>query len=412
MEVMNMTIEVALPKITIKPVLKGNIARAAHPIGCKASVKEQIEFVKENDRYNGPKKALVLGASSSYGLASRISLAFGSQADTIGVSFERGITSPEQTGTAGWWNNIFFKQEAERAGLLAKNFIGDAFSTEMKNKVIQYIKEEFGGKIDILVYSLASPKRIDPQTGAVYTSCIKSIGEEVRDYSINLEKQEIFEQVVEPATEQEIADTVKVMGGEDWELWVEALMEAGVLATGFKTVLYSYLGPDITRPFYSGGTLGQAKAHAAETSERMNEMLQETLNGESVICVSKAVTTKASAVIPILPVYASALYKVMLEKGLHETPIMHKHRFFRDMLYGEKREYDENGYLRPDSWELREDVQTEVKAIIDRVTPENFKELTAVDVFTKEFLQLNGFLIDGVNYDEELDLEALNQLQP
>ncbi|MCM3764181.1 enoyl-ACP reductase FabV [Neobacillus niacini] len=407
-----MTIVAALPKIAIKPVLKGNIARAAHPIGCEASVEEQIGFVKANGHYNGPKKAVILGASSSYGLASRISLAFGSNADTIGVSFERGITSPEQTGTAGWWNNIFFKKEAEKAGLLAKNFIGDAFSTEMKEQVVQYIKEEFGGKIDILVYSLASPKRIDPQTGTVYTSCIKSIGEEVRDFSINLEKQEIFEQVVEPATEKEIADTVKVMGGEDWELWIQALMEAGVLAEGFKTVLYSYLGPEITRPFYSGGTLGQAKAHAAQTSDRMNQMLKEKVNGESVICVSKAVTTKASAVIPILPVYASALYKVMIEKGLHETPIMHKHRFFKEMLYGDKREYDENGYLRPDSWELREDVQAEVKAIIDQVTPDNFRELTAVDVFTKEFMQLNGFLFDGVNYEEEIDLEALSQLRP
>ncbi len=380
-------------------------------MGCEASIKEQITYVKRNGKFDGPKKALILGASSSYGLASRISLAFGSQADTIGVSFERGITSPEQTGTAGWWNNIFFKQEAEKECLIAKNFIGDAFSTKMKEQVIQYIKDVFG-QIDILVYSLASPKRIDPVTGTVYTSCIKSIGEEVRDYSINLEKQEIFEQVVEPATEREIADTVKVMGGEDWELWINALLEEGLLAEGFKTVLYSYLGPDITRPFYSGGTLGQAKTHAAETSKKMDKILKEKVNGESVICVSKAVTTKASAVIPILPVYVSALYKVMLEKGLHETPIMHKQRFFKDMLYGNKREYDGNGFLRPDSWELREDVQMQVQAIVNQVTPENFREITAVEVFTKEFMQLNGFSYEGVDYSAEIDLEELRQLHP
>ncbi|UII57607.1 trans-2-enoyl-CoA reductase family protein [Cytobacillus spongiae] len=406
------TTEQTLPKVAIRPVLKGNIARAAHPYGCEAAIKEQIAYVKENGKFEGPKKALILGASSSYGLASRISLAFGADADTIGVSFERGITSPEQTGTAGWWNNIFFRQEAEKAELTAKNFIGDAFSKKMKDEVIQYIKNEFGGKIDILVYSLASPKRIDPKTGDVYSSCIKSIGDEVKDYSINLEKQEIFEQVVEPATEQEIADTVKVMGGEDWELWVNELMEAGVLAEGFKTVLYSYLGPEITRPFYSGGTLGRAKEHAAETSNRMDKVLKEKLGGESVICVSKAVTTKASAVIPILPVYASALYKVMIENGVHETPIMHKHRFFMDMLYGSKREYDEKGYLRPDSWELREDIQAKVKEIVDQVTPENFRDLTAVNIFTKEFLQLNGFEIAGVDYEAEVDLEELRVLLP
>lgn len=398
-----------LPRVIIKPMLKGNIARTAHPYGCKASIKEQIEYVKKHDTYTGPKKALILGASSSYGLASRISLAFGSHADTIGVSFERGITSNQQIGTAGWWNNVFFEKEAAQEGLIAKNFIGDAFSNEMKEQVIEYIRREFG-QIDLLVYSLASPKRIDPATGTVYTSSIKSIGEEVRGYNINLEKQELFEQVIEPATKQEIDDTVKVMGGEDWELWIHALLEEGLLAKGFKTVLYSYIGPELTKPFYSDGTLGRAKAHAAETSDRMNKLLQEQISGESAICVSKAVTTKASAVIPILPVYASALYKVMIQKGLHETPIMHKHRFFKDMLYGNKREVDENGYLRPDSWELREDVQAEVKAIYDQVTPENFKEITAFDVFLREFMQLNGFEIEGVNYHAEVDLEELSNL--
>jgi enoyl-[acyl-carrier protein] reductase/trans-2-enoyl-CoA reductase (NAD+) len=401
-----------LPKIVIEPKLVGNVARAAHPYGCRAAVKEQIEYVKQHGKYEGPKKVLILGASSSYGLASRISLAFGAGADTIGVSFERGIANEEKLATAGWWNNIFFKEEAEKEGLIAKNFIGDAFSDEMRKQVIQYIKEEFGGKIDLLVYSLASPKRIEPSTGITYTSVIKPIGQEVRGYNINLEKQEIFEQVVQPATEQEIFETVKVMGGEDWEIWVNALMEAGVLAEGFKTTLYSYVGPEVTQPFYGSGTLGRAKRHAEETALKLDKLLKEKVNGEAVICVSKAVTTKASAVIPILPIYASALYKVMIREGLHETPIMHKHRFFKDMLYGTKREYDEKGRLRPDSWEMREDIQKEVSELMAQVTPDNFREILAVDVFTKEFMQLNGFEIDGVDYSAEVDLEELSKLRP
>lgn len=396
----------------IEAKLVGNIARAAHPEGCRVGIQKQIDYVKENGKFKGAKKALILGASSSYGLSSRIALAFGSGADTIGVSFERGVVSEEKMATAGWFNNIYFKEAAEKEGLIAKNFIGDAFSNEVKNQVINYIKEEFGGEIDLLVYSLASPRRTIPSTGETFTSVIKPLGEEVSGYSINLEKGEIFTQTIQPGTEQEVEDTVKVMGGEDWEIWIEELLKAGVLADGFKTTLYSYIGPEITQPFYGGGTLGKAKRHAEETSNKLNELLKKEVNGESVICVSKAVTTKASAVIPILPMYASALYKVMTEEGTHETPIMHKYRFFKDMLYGNKREYDEKGMLRPDSWEMNGEVQRKVLEIMDKITPENFKEITAVDVFEKEFMQLNGFNFDEVNYEQEFDLEELKKLRP
>lgn len=396
----------------IEAKLVGNIARAAHPEGCRVGVQKQIDYVKENGKFEGAKKVLILGASSSYGLSSRIALAFGSGADTIGVSFERGVVSEEKMATAGWFNNIYFKKAAEKEGLIAKNFIGDAFSNEMRNQVINYIKEEFGGEIDLLVYSLASPRRTVPSTGETFASVIKPLGEEVSGYSINLEKGEIFTQTIQPGTEEEVEHTIKVMGGEDWEIWIDELLKAGVLADGFKTTLYSYIGPEVTQPFYGGGTLGKAKRHAEDTSKKLDELLKKEVNGESVICVSKAVTTKASAVIPILPMYASALYKVMLEEKTHETPIMHKYRFFKDMLYGNKREYDEKGMLRPDSWEMNEEVQRRVLEIMDQITPENFKEITAVDVFEKEFMQLNGFEFDEVDYDEEFDLEELKVLLP
>ncbi|UEL46413.1 enoyl-ACP reductase FabV [Terrisporobacter hibernicus] len=396
----------------IEAKLVGNVARAAHPQGCKVGVQKQIEYIKEKGKFEGPKKVLILGASSSYGLSSRIALAFGSGADTIGVSFERGVVSEEKMATAGWFNNIYFKEAAEKEGLIAKNFIGDAFSDQMRDQVIDYIKTEFGGEIDLLVYSLASPRRTVPSTGETFASCIKPIGEPVTGYSINLEKGEIFTQTVEPATQEEIQSSIKVMGGEDWEIWINELLKAGVLSDEFKTTLFSYIGPEITQPFYGGGTLGRAKRHAEETSKKLDELLKKEVNGESVVCVSKAVTTKASAVIPILPMYASALYKVMLEEETHETPIMHKYRFFKDMLYGNKREYDEKGMLRPDSWEMKEEVQQKVKEILDRITPENFKDITAVDVFEKEFMQLNGFEFDGVDYDEDFDIEKLKKLIP
>ncbi|MBS4538614.1 trans-2-enoyl-CoA reductase family protein [Clostridium sp. D2Q-11] len=396
----------------IKPELKGNVSKTAHPYGCREVVKNQIRYVKDKGRFEGPKKVLILGASSSYGLASRIALAFGAGADTIGLSYERGIVNEEKLATAGWWNNIFFKEEAENEGLIAKNFIGDAFSDDMKERVIEYIKKEFGGKIDLLIYSLASGRRTDPRSGNTYYSALKPIGESIKGYNINIEKEELFEQEVVSATKEEIDNTVKVMGGEDWRWWVEALLKEDLLAERFKTTLFSYIGPEVTEGFYRSGTLGRAKKDAEETSDKLNNLLRERVNGESIITVSKAATTKASAVIPILPVYACSLYKVMNEKGLHETLIMHQYRLFNDMIYGDKREIDGEGRLRPDSWEMREDVQSEVKDILKDVTPENFKDTTAFDVFMKEFMELNGFGIDNVNYEEDINIEELKKFKP
>ncbi|MEG0254750.1 enoyl-ACP reductase FabV [Vagococcus sp.] len=391
--------------------LKGNVARAVNPYGCKQEVLNQINYVKEQGAYDGAKKVLVLGASSSYGLASRITTAFGSQADTIGVSFERGPKDETMLGTAGWYNNIFFREFAEKEGLIAKNFIGDAFSLEMKEQVISYIKESFGGKIDLLVYSLAAPKRTDYKTGVTYSSALKPVGQSVTGENINLEKEELFTQVVEAATEEEIEGTVKVMGGEDWEWWIELLKEAGCLADGFKTLLYSYIGPDVTHAFYHDGSLGVAKEQAEESSKRINETIKD-INGQSLICVSKAVTTKASVVIPILPKYLICLYKVMLEEGTHETPIMHKDRVFRTMLYGNEANYDERGRLRPDSWELSDATQEKVNELMSKLTADNFKtDLTAYSLFKKEFLNLNGFEVEG-NTIDEVNVEELKAMKP
>ena len=396
--------------MVIKPRLKGSLALTNHPIGAKEFVKRQIDYIKSQDKYTGPKKVLIIGASSGYGLASRISLAFGAGADTIGVAFEKGIEG-KRIGTAGWWNTIAFTEAAKEEGLAAKNFIGDAFSNEMKADVIKYIKEEFGGKIDLLIYSLASAMRTDPKDGVTYRSALKSTKGEIVGPSINIEKDAMEETTMGVATPEEIQSTVKVMGGEDWKLWVDALDEAGVL-TGFKTVAYSYLGPKVTYGIYKDGTIGAAKRDLEHTSDVLNDFLKEKYNGEAYVSLSKALMTKASAVIPIFPLYAALLYRVMKEKGIHEGTIEQKHRLLKDMIYGGKPEIDEERRLRPDNWEMREDVQAEVEALWDKVTPENFKEISDYEGARKEFMQLNGFDFDNVDYDADIDLEELAKLQP
>lgn len=370
----------------------------------------QIEHVKSKGPYQGPKKVLIIGASSSYGLATRISLAFGAGADTIGISFEKGPKNEKNLGTPGWYNNIAFREEAEKEGLIAKNFVQDAFSHKCKQEVIDYIKNEFGGEIDLVVYSLASGKRTDPDSGETYLSSIKAIGEPVIGPNINLQKESFYTQTLEPATDQEIADTIKVMGGEDWQLWVEALKEAGVLSDEILTTNYSYLGTELNYPYYGNGTLGRAKADLDEKVNNINGLLAD-INGKAQVVVATAVTTKASSVIPFFPIYCIGLYKVMADKGTHETPIMHMDRIYREMVYGNKAEYDEIGRLRPDSWELDSETQAETKELIQKINEENFNsEMTAYDLFFKEFSNLNGFLVDGY-VEREVTLEELKALE-
>jgi enoyl-[acyl-carrier protein] reductase/trans-2-enoyl-CoA reductase (NAD+) len=392
-----------------KQNIRGNVALGINPLGCKQEVLNQIEYVKNKESYKGPKKVLIIGASSSYGLATRISLAFGTGADTIGVSFEKGPKNEKNLGTAGWYNNIAFREAAEKEGLIAKNFVQDAFSHESKQEVIDYIKSEFGGKVDLVVYSLASGRRTDPETGETYTSSIKAIGEPVVGPHINMQNETFYTETLEPATDQEIANTVKVMGGEDWELWMKALKEADVLVDGVLTTNYSYLGTELNHSYYGGGTLGRAKADCDEKVQNINELLAD-INGKAQIVVATAVTTKASSVIPFFPVYCIGLYKVMADKGTHETPIMHQDRIYREMIYGNKPEYDAVGRLRPDNWELDSDTQAKTKELISQLNEENFNsDLTAYDIFYKEFSNLSGFMVE--NYEEQdVTIEELKEL--
>lgn len=395
----------------IEPKIKSSILLTAHPEGCKELVKQQIEYVKKEKAYNGSKKALIIGSSSGYGLATRISLAFGgSKTDTIGVAFESGPKG-KRAGTAGWFNTLAFNEVANQEGIHYKNFMGDAFSKEMKEDVIKYIKEEFG-QVDLVIYSLASGRRTDPTDGITYISALRSTTGGVTGPTVNLDDDSIFTQTMENATEEELKSTVKVMGGEDWNMWIRDLAEAGCLTEGAKTFAYSYIGPKLTDGIYKGGTIGAAKRHLEQTATDLNSYLKEKLNGEAYTAVNKALVTKASAYIPIFPLYACALFKVMKAKGIHEGCIEQTHRLFADMIYGNAPVIDEDGRFRPDNWEMREDVQAECEEIWAKLTPENFKELSDYEGFKHDFFQLGGFEVEGVDYTLDVDIDELAKLIP
>lgn len=395
----------------VKEELIKGFVKNTHPYGCKQEVLNQINYCKKAKSFTGPKKVLIVGASSGFGLATRISLAFGgAKADTIGVSYETGVTE-RRIGTPGWYNNIFFKEFAEKEGLIAKNFIEDAFSDEVKEKVIKYIKEEFG-KIDLLVYSVAAPRRKDYKTGKVYNSKIKTISGEFEGPTIDIEKGEIVIKKVNSANLEEIEDTRKVMGGEDWLQWCEELLKEKCFSEGAMTIAYSYIGSPRTYKIYRDGTIGEAKKHLEKTAHEINKKFEKEVKGKAFVSVNKALVTKASAYIPTFPLYAAILYKVMKGKNIHENCIMQMHRMFSEKIYSNgEMESDDVGRLRMDDFELREDVQKEVDEIWKDITPDNFKELSDYEGYRKEFMQLNGFEIEGVNYDMDVDIEVLKNLK-
>ena len=387
----------------IKPKVRGFICTTAHPVGCELNVLEQIRITQAAKHEGaGPKRVLVIGASTGYGLASRITAAFGYGAATLGVFFEKP-SSETRTGTAGWYNSAAFDKAAKEAGLFSKSINADAFSHEARAKAIELIKKEMGGSIDLVVYSLASPVRKMPDTGEVVRSALKTIGETFTNTSVDTNKDTVIEASVEPATEQEIKDTVTVMGGEDWALWIDALSEAGVLADKAKTIAYSYIGTEITWPMYWHGTLGQAKQHLDNTAK---ELRNRHSGLDAYVGVMKSVVTQASAAIPVIPLYVSIAFKIMKEKGIHENPIEQANRLFQDRLYradGAAPATDDEGRLRLDDWELRDDVQIPCQELWPTVTTENLHEVTDYAGYKHEFLKLFGFDRDDVDYDAEVD---------
>lgn len=390
----------------VEPKVKGFLCITAHPEGCAENVREQIAYVKgKGEIKGGCKSALIIGSSTGYGLASRITAAFGCGAATVGVFFERpGDAAMSRPASAGWYNTAEFAKQAEAAGLYCANINGDAFGDEVKKQAIEAIKKSPLGKVDLIVYSLASPRRTDPDTGEVYKSVLKTVGEERKDKSLDTDKGQVIEVTVPAATEREIFETVKTMGGDDWERWIKALDGAGVLAEGCASVAYSYIGPELTYPIYRSGTIGLAKRDLEAAADRIDALLK-LRRGKAFISVNKALVTQASSAIPVVPLYVSILYKVMKEKGIHEGCIGQIQRLFSTQLYnGNCLEFDDGGRVRIDNLELRDDVQKAVFDIWPKVSTENLYELTDFAGYKKEFLKLFGFGLPNVDYSKDVEI--------
>ncbi len=385
----------------IKPKTRGFICTTAHPVGCAKHVEEQIEYVKRQPKIHGPKRVLVIGASQGFGLSSRIVATFASDADTIGLFFERPAEAG-RTATAGWYNTAAFEKAAREAGRFAKSINGDAFSDEIKAETVQAIREHFG-QVDCVVYSLASPRRTHPKTGETFSSVLKPIGGAYTNKTVNFHSGEVTDITIEPANEDEIRQTVAVMGGEDWEMWIDLLESEGLLADNAMTVAYSYIGPSVTHAIYREGTIGRAKEHLEATAHRLDERLKAR-GGRAFVSVNKALVTQASSAIPIVPLYISLLYKVMKEKGVHEGTIEQMYRLFASYLYAKGTiELDAEGRVRVDNLEMRDDIQAEVAALWNSVSTETLPSISDIEGYRKEFFRLFGFELEGVDYEVEVD---------
>ena len=388
----------------VKPRIRRFICTTAHPVGCARNVADQIAYVTNRQPVVGATNAIVVGCSTGYGLASRVSVAFGCKANTLGVSLEKE-PDERRTASAGWYNNFAFDQEAKKAGLHSTTINGDAFSDEVKHQVVQHVRNSMG-PVDLLVYSLASPVRVHPTTGEVFRSSIKPIGNPLKSRTLSLDVLrntcEVQEIELEPATNEEIAETISVMGGEDWQYWIETLRESGVLAKNFKTVSYTYLGNELTWPIYRGGTLGKAKEDLDRVRDETNAKYGDS-GVEALVAVLKAVVTQASTAIPVVPLYFSILFKVMKEHGNHEDCIAHIYRMFSEEVYQSRRNLDAESRIRMDNFELGDEIQDQVKGIWESIDSSNAKDLADIEGFRTEFLKLFGFGRDDVDYEAEVD---------
>lgn len=389
----------------IEPRMRGFICLTAHPDGCAQSVKNQIQYIKSKGTIDGAKKVLVIGASTGFGLASRITSAFGSGAATLGVFFEKE-PAEGKTATPGWYNSAAFEQEAHKAGLYAKSINGDAFSNEIKQKAIDTIKADLG-QVDMVIYSLASPVRMHPTTGVLHRSVLKPIGSTFTNKTVDFHTGNVTQVSIEPASQEDIDNTVVVMGGEDWAMWMDALQRAGVLADGVTTIAYSYIGPEVTEAVYRKGTIGRAKDHLEATAFEITDSLK-SVHGKAYVSVNKALVTQASSAIPVIPLYISLLYKIMKAEGVHEGCIEQIQRLFSERLYtGAEVPTDEKGRIRIDDWEMRSDIQDKVKALWSTATTENLPEIGDLAGYKQDFLNLFGFGFEGVDYNAEANEKTL-----
>lgn len=391
----------------VQPKIRGFICTTAHPMGCSVHVKEQIDYVKKQGTIQGgPKKVLVIGSSTGYGLASRITAAFGCGAATIGVFFEKPAEG-KRTATAGWYNSVAFGKYAKQAGLYAVSINGDAFSDEIRQQTIDRIKKDLG-QVDCIIYSLASPRRAHPKTGEVYKSVLKPKDIAYTNKSIDFENNEVIEVSLPPATQEEIDHTVMVMGGEDWQMWIEALAKADAIAPKAVTIAYSYIGPDVTTPVYRNGTIGAAKDHLENTAHALDALMKK-YSGRAFVSVNKALVTQSSSAIPFIPLYFVLLMRVMKNKNIHEDCIHQIYRLFADRLYRGRAltqvPVDEKGRIRVDDWEMREDVQEEVSKLWSNVSTANVKDVADVAGYEKDFLKLFGFGFSAVDYSQDVEVD-------